>query len=70
MFNLIYTKRVVPKSIFITDDVKTEVDSRDFAVGGLGRIFGGEHHKKKVTLKMFSRDHKDVGTLLSYLSPY
>ena len=69
MLKLMSTKNVIPKSIFVTDEVTTEVDSHDFAVGGLGRISKGEYNKQKVTLKMFSGDHKDVGHYLSYLSP-
>ena len=67
MLKLMSTKNVIPKSIFITDEVTTEVDSHDFAVGGLGRTSGGQYAKKKVTLKMFSRGHKDVGTFITFL---
>ena len=69
MFKLITDTNVVPKSLFITD-VKIDTELGATNVGGVGRVFRGEHKGQLVALKLLNKGHKDVSVPLPAPSRY
>ena len=60
MFKLISEKNVIPKSLFMTD-VKIDTELGATNIGGVGRVYRGEHKRQVVALKLLDKGHKDVG---------
>ena len=70
MFKLITETNVIPKSLFITD-VKIDTELGATNIGGIGRVFRGEHKQQVVALKLLDKGHnKDVSVSLSPPSQY
>lgn len=60
MFKLITETNVIPKSLFISD-VKIDTETGATNIGGIGRVFRGEHKGQVVALKLLDKGHdKDV----------
>ncbi len=58
---------VMPESLFITG-VKMDPDLM-IAIGGFGRVFGGNYEGKQVALKFVDRGHKEVTSLSFFFLP-
>ena len=64
MFKLITETNVIPKSLFIKD-VKIDTELGATNIGGIGRVFRGEHKGKFVALKLLDKGlNKDVSVSL------
>ena len=60
MFKLITERNIIPKSLFMTD-VKIDTELGATNIGGVGRVYRGEHKRQVVALKLLDKGHKDVG---------
>ena len=70
MFKLITETNVIPKSLFISD-VKIDTELGATNIGGIGRVFRGEHKGQVVALKLLDKGHdKDVCVSLPPPSQY
>ena len=60
MFELITETNVIPKSLYVTD-VKIDTEPGATNIGGVGRVFRGEHKGQVVALKLLDKGHnRDV----------
>ncbi len=59
-------KHVLPRSLFISTQIKTETDLGAIAIGGFGSVFTGDYQGQLVALKVLNKvRHKEVSRIPS-----